>query len=248
MPFRAANPWCAASPFLERFLALEQAYLRPGLLVEHSIQTNGTLINEEWAKFFRDHQFLVGLSLDGTKDLHDGNRVDPKGKGTWNTVTRALTLLQKWDVPVNLLCVVTGAAARRGQAVYQGLKKLGGRYLQFIPCLDPLEEERGGRPFSLTPERYGQFLCTVFDLWYQDWTKGDYVSIRLFDDYVHLLAGQPPGPAPPPGPAAAISSWRVTEASTPVTFLYWIRGGMGKLGEQTLAELAESATRDSILQ
>lgn len=128
-------------------------------------------------------------------------------------------------MPVNLLCVVTGAAARRGQAVYQGLKKLGGRYLQFIPCLDPLEEERGGRPFSLTPERYGQFLCTVFDLWYQDWTKGDYVSIRLFDDYVHLLAGQPAGTCATAGPAAAISSWRVTEASTPVTFLYWIRGG-----------------------
>ena len=155
--------------------------------------TNGTLIDEDWARFFRDNRFLVGLSLDGTKDLHDANRVDSQGRGTWNTVARALTLLQKWQVEVNLLCVVTGPAARRGQAIYQNLKKLGGRYLQFIPCLDPMEEERGGRPFSLTPERYGRFLCTIFDLWYQDWERGDYVSVRLFDDYVHLLAGQRAG-------------------------------------------------------
>ena len=174
-------------------MELERQYLRPGLTVEHSIQTNGTLIDEDWARFFRDNRFLVGLSLDGTKDLHDANRVDSQGRGTWNTVARALTLLQKWQVEVNLLCVVTGPAARRGQAIYQNLKKLGGRYLQFIPCLDPMEEERGGRPFSLTPERYGRFLCTVFDLWYQDWERGDYVSVRLFDDYVHLLAGQRAG-------------------------------------------------------
>lgn len=239
--FQGGEPMVRGLAFFERFLALEQAYLRPGLLVEHSIQTNGTLINEEWAKFFRDHQFLVGLSLDGTKDLHDGNRVDPKGKGTWNTVTRALALLQKWDVPVNLLCVVTGAAARRGQAVYQGLKKLGGRYLQFIPCLDPLEEERGGRPFSLTPERYGQFLCTVFDLWYQDWTKGDYVSIRLFDDYVHLLAGQPAGTCATAGTCGRYFVVEGDGSVYPCDFFVLDPWRMGKLGEQTLAELAESA-------
>lgn len=93
----------------------------------------------------------------------------------------------------NAVCVVTGPAARRGQAIYQNLKKLGCRFIQFIPCLDPLERDRGGEPYSLSPERYSQFLRTVSDLWYRDCKQGDYVSIRMFDDFVHTLAGQNPG-------------------------------------------------------
>ena len=229
-------------PFFQRFVELERQYLRPGLTVEHSIQTNGTLIDEDWARFFRDNRFLVGLSLDGTKDLHDANRVDSQGRGTWNTVARALTLLQKWQVEVTLLCVVTGPAARRGQAIYQNLKKLGGRYLQFIPCLDPMEEERGGRPFSLTPERYGRFLCTVFDLWYQDWERGDYVSVRLFDDYVHLLAGQRAGTCATAGTCGRYFVVEGDGSVYPCDFFVLDQWRMGKLGEQTLEELAGSET------
>lgn len=240
--FQGGEPMVRGLPFFQRFMELERKYLRPGLTVEHSIQTNGTLIDEDWARFFRDNRFLVGLSLDGTKDLHDANRVDPRGKGTWNTVTRALALLQKWQVDVNLLCVVTGPAARRGQAVYQNLKRLGGRYLQFIPCLDPLEEERGGHPFSLTPERYGKFLCTVFDLWYQDWERGDYVSIRLFDDYVHLLAGQNAGTCATAGTCGRYFVVEGDGSVYPCDFFVLDQWRMGRLGEQTLAELAESET------
>lgn len=240
--FQGGEPILRGLPFYETFIALERQYGKPGLTIEHSIQTNGTLIDETWAKFFRDNGFLVGLSLDGTKELHDGNRLDPKGKGTWKTVTRALALLQKWDVPVNLLCVVTGAAARRGQAIYQSLKKLGCRYLQFIPCLDPLEEDRGGRPFSLTPERYGQFLCTVFDQWYQDWSAGDYVSIRLFDDYVHLLAGQPAGTCATAGTCGQYFVVEGDGSVYPCDFFVLDEWRMGKIGEQSLSQLARSAS------
>ena len=138
--------------------------------------------------------------------------------------------------------MVTGPAARRGQAVYQNLKRLGGRYLQFIPCLDPLEEERGGHPFSLTPERYGKFLCTVFDLWYQDWERGDYVSIRLFDDYVHLLAGQNAGTCATAGTCGRYFVVEGDGSVYPCDFFVLDQWRMGRLGEQTLAELAESET------
>lgn len=238
--FQGGEPMLRGLPFFETFVALERRYLPSHLLVEHSIQTNGTLVNDEWARFFRDNHFLVGLSLDGTKDLHDGNRIDHFGKGTWNTVTRSLKLLQTWEVPVNLLCVITGAAARRGQAVYQNLKKLGARYLQFIPCLDPLEEERGNRPFSLSPERYGHFLCTVFDLWYQDWERGDYTSIRLFDDYVHLLAGQPAGTCATAGTCGRYFVVEGDGSVYPCDFFVLDSWRMGKLGMQTFAELADS--------
>lgn len=240
--FQGGEPMLRGLPFFQRFVQLEQQYLRPGLTVEHSIQTNGTLIDESWAEFFRENHFLVGLSLDGTRDLHDSNRVDAGGKGTWSAVEGAWQLLQKHGVDANILCVVTRAAARRGQAIYNNLKKMGCRYLQFIPCLDPLEEARGSQPFSLTPDRYGTFLCQVFDLWYQDWARGDYVSIRLFDDYVHLLAGQKAGTCSTAGTCGRYFVVEGDGSVYPCDFFVLDEWRMGRLGDQTLEVLAGSGT------
>lgn len=237
--FQGGEPMLRGLDFYKTFVELERKYARPGLRVEHSIQTNGTLIDGDWADFFRENEFLVGLSLDGTRELHDANRVDVRGRGTWETVTRAMDILKTHGVDYNILCVVTGGLARRGQAVYQGLKKLGCRYLQFIPCLDPLGE-RGGQPFSLSPERYGRFLCTVFDLWYRDWERGDYVSVRLFDDYVHRLAGQPTGTC---ATAGSCGRYLVVEGDGsvyPCDFFVLDEWRLGRLGEQSLAELADA--------
>lgn len=101
--------------------------------------------------------------------------------------------MQKHDVEVNLLCVVNRAVARSPQKVYASLKKLGVRHLQFIACLDPIEGERGAQPWALTPEAYGKFLCGLFDVYYRDWVNGDYTSVRLFDDYIHMAMGMPAG-------------------------------------------------------
>ncbi len=191
--FQGGEPTLAGLPFFRSFLELEARCAVPGVRVFHSIQTNGTLLDEEWAAFLHQNGFLVGLSVDGPRDLHDLYRVDAEGKGTWSRATQALRLLQKHRVEVNLLCVVTGTCAKRPQMVYRALQKLGVPYLQFIACLDPLEGERGGAPYSLTPALYGRFLCGLFDAWYLDWKNGRYTSIRLFDDYIHLLLGRPAG-------------------------------------------------------
>ena len=190
--FQGGEPTLAGLDFYRSFLALERELCPPSLTIRHSIQTNGMALDREWARFLKEHHFLVGLSLDGFRDLHDRNRVDPAGKGTWSRAVGALALLDEAGVETNLLCVVTGALARSPQKAYQSLKKLWGHPLQFIPCLDPLEGERGGTPYSLTPEGYGRFLCGLFDCWYRDWAAGEYVSIRLFDDYLRLLAGMAP--------------------------------------------------------
>ena len=238
--FQGGEPMLRGLAFYEKFMELEKKYQKPGVLAEHSIQTNGTLIDEAWAVFFRENRFLVGISLDGTRSLHDMNRVDVKGKGTWAAVERALRLLEKKQVEYNILCVITGAAARRGQAIYQSLTGLGCRYLQFIACLDPMEEERGQRPFSLTPERYGTFLKTVFDLWYRDWEQGNYVSVRLFDDYVHLLAGRPASACASNGVCGQYFVAEGDGSIYPCDFFVLDEYRMGKLEEQTLAELADS--------
>ena len=190
--FQGGEPTLAGLDFFQDFVAMEREFIPSGVTVHHSIQTNGMAVTQEWADFFRENQFLVGLSLDGSRDFHDALRVDLQGKGTWNRVVSALERLDKAGVETNLLCVVTGPMARSPQKVYQSLKKLGNHPLQFIPCLDPLEVPRGSMPYSLSPQRYGHFLCGLFDCWYRDWQAGRYVSIRLFDDYLRMLAGMPP--------------------------------------------------------
>ena len=99
-------------------------------------------------------------------------RLDAAGKGTFQQVKRTAALFDRFGVEYNILTVVNAQTARRVQSIYNFYKKSGFRYLQFIPCLDPLGEAPGAREYSLTPAAYGEFLCRLFDLWYQDWMAG----------------------------------------------------------------------------
>ncbi len=190
--FQGGEPTLAGLDFFQNFVQLCQQYGRKEVAVDYAIQTNGMKLDEEWAEFLRKNRFLVGLSIDGTRELHDLFRVDARGDGSWSQAVKALDLLDRHQVETNLLCVVTRQMALQAQQVWDSLTGLGAHPLQFISCLDPLEEERGTASYSLTPELYGRFLCELFDCWYRAWKKGCYVSIRLFDDYVRILAGMPP--------------------------------------------------------
>lgn len=189
--FQGGEPTMAGLAFYRDFTALVNASRPLGVRVSYALQTNGMLLDEKWARFLKENGFMVGVSVDGYRELHDHYRLDAKGNTTYSRAAKAAALLQKQGVATNLLCVVTGQCAKHPQKAYDALKKLGIRYLQFIPCLDPLAGERGTAPFSLTPQLYGDFLCGLFDLWYRDWETGNYTSVRLFDDYVHLLMGFP---------------------------------------------------------
>lgn len=190
--FQGGEPTLAGLDFFRNFVALEKKYARHDVHIQHSIQTNGLLLNEEWAIFLQEHDFLVGLSLDGTQALHDKFRVHADGSGTWQQAVKALHLLERHRIETNLLCVVTEQTAKAPKEVYRCLTALGRHPLQFIPCLDPLECEHGSMPFSLLPDTYRDFLCTLFDCWYADWKRGKYVSIRSFDDYLRHLLRMPP--------------------------------------------------------
>ena len=104
---------------------------------------------------------------------------------------QTIELLHRYGVECNLLCVVTKQLAKKAERVYKSMKATGVRYLQFIPCLDPLGMPQGQQNYSLTPELYARFLCALFDAWYRDWKTSTYVSVRLFEDYIHLLMGGP---------------------------------------------------------
>lgn len=191
--FQGGEPTLAGLEFYRDFLAQVATHNTRHITVTYSVQTNGMLLDEEWAVFLKKHDFLVGLSLDGTRDLHDLYRVDTAREGTWNRVCNSFRLLQQHSVRTNILCVVTAQCAKHPEKVYNQLKKLGGRYFQFIPCLDPLTDSDKRPVFSLTAENYGKFLCRIFDLWYRDWAQQDYCSVRLFEDYVNILLGTPQG-------------------------------------------------------
>ena len=190
--FQGGEPTVAGLAFFEDFVADMTRYNTARIPVAYAFQTNGLALDEAWAAFLARNRFLVGVSVDGDKALHDEFRVDAGGKGTWNRVQKNLAMLQRAGVACNLLCVVTRRCARSAVRVYHALQKTGVEYLQFIPCLDPLDEPRGGQPWSLTPEEYGNFLCALFEEWYRDWAAGRYTSVCLFEDYVELAMGLPP--------------------------------------------------------
>ena len=191
--FQGGEPTLAGLDFFRFFTQTVQKYNQKRVTVQYAIQTNGLAVTEEWAEFFSKEHFLVGISLDGTPDVHDALRPDAQGNGTWEKVTQTIELLRRCGVECNLLCVVTKRLAKKAERVYKSMKASGVRYLQFIPCLDPLDTPQGQQNYSLTPELYAQFLCALFDAWYRDWKTSTYVSIRLFEDYVHLLLGGPAG-------------------------------------------------------
>jgi len=151
--------------------------------VTYTLQTNGTLLNDDWAAFFRERGFLIGLSLDGYRQLHEMNR-----PGSYSGAMRAAALLKKHNVEFNILSVVTAASAQNVEKLYSFYKSQGFQFLQFIPCIDNF----GSPKTTLTPPQYGRFLKALFDLWYRDLTAGRGFSVRYFDNIVDMLLGYPP--------------------------------------------------------
>ena len=190
--FQGGEPTLAGLDFYKKLLEFQKKHNKKGIQVNNALQTNGIVINEEWAEFLAQNKFLVGLSLDGPKDIHDDMRVDAKRDGSFKAVMNTAKLFDKYKVEYNILTVVSGTVARHAAQVYNFFKKSGFKHLQFIQCLDPLGERFGGHEYSLKPERYAQFLKTTFDLWYKDLTENNYISVRAFDNYVSMTAGYPP--------------------------------------------------------
>lgn len=190
--FQGGEPTLAGLDFFRRVVELQKKYARPGLSVTNALQTNGVLLDEEWCRFLAQENFLVGLSLDGVKDTHDLYRRTPADTGSYAAVLRAAQRLDAAKASFNILTVVTAPLAKNITKVYNFYKKNGWLYHQYIPCMDPLADERGGESYSLTPAAYTEFLKRLFDLWYQDVSRGFLVSVRYFDNLMQIMQGRPP--------------------------------------------------------
>lgn len=189
--FQGGEPTLAGLDFFREFIRLERKYNVRRVPVMRSIQTNGTLIDAAWAQFLKDNGFLVGVSLDGNRELHDVCRVGADGSGSFAKAYAGARTLRDAGVQVNILCVVTNFNARHGDSIYRFFRDRGFKYFQFIPCIDPFDGP-GEAKYSLSAKRYAGFLKTVFDRYFEDYMRGQYVSVRTFDNYVRMLCGQAP--------------------------------------------------------
>jgi len=192
--WQGGEPTLMGLPFFEKAVYFQKKYGR-GQTVGNGLQTNGLLLDENWARFLRKYQFLVGLSLDGPKHIHDAYRLRKGGRGSWQTVVDHAKMLLDHGVQVNALTVLTDYSAQFPEEIYQFHKSLGLNFMQFIPCVERDPNDPGkAADFSLTPERYGQFLVQLFDLWLADFKNGQPItSIRYFDSVFHTYVGlQPP--------------------------------------------------------
>lgn len=190
--FQGGEPTVRGLDFFKKFCAAAEELNTRRIPIHFAMQTNGYVIDDEWAAFFKENNFLLGVSLDGTVRTHNKNRVGPEQEGTFRRVWESIKILQKHEVEFNILTVVSKDTALAIERIYPFFMSKGLNYQQYIPCLDPLGEERGSHPYSLTPEIYGDFLIKLFDMWAQDIRRGRFVYIRFFENLVGMLKGYPP--------------------------------------------------------
>lgn len=191
--FQGGEPTLAGLDFYKKLMELQSRYNKNHISIENTIQTNGIALDEDFAKFLKKHHFLVGLSLDGPKKIHDSFRTDTKEAPTFDSVITAAGLLDKYAVPYNILTVITDSSAKKAAYLYKFYKRNHFPYIQFIPCMDEPNRGNSGSysEYAVTSENYGKFLCELFDLWYADFAAGDRMDIRMFSNLAQMAAGYP---------------------------------------------------------
>lgn len=240
--FQGGEPTLRGLDFFKEVIRLEERFNRRGIRVMNTLQTNGFAVDEEWCRFFKEHDFLIGLSVDGTQEIHDRYRHDASGGGTYARVKETADLFDRFGVEYNILTVVTRSAAEHAREIYREYKKNGWNYQQYIACLDPAGEEPGGREYSLTPEAYGTFLTELFQLWEKDWRKGRAPYIRQFENYIGILAGIPPEACEQRGTCSVQCVAEADGRAYPCDFYALDEYCLGNYNENSIEEFFESET------
>ena len=195
--------------FYKKAVELQKKYAN-GRNIDNSIQTNGTLLNDEWCKFFKENNFLVGISIDGPKDFHDEYRRDKMGRPSFHRVMKGIELLKKHEVEFNCMAVVNDYNVDYPLEFYRFFKDIGCQYIQFTPIVERLrkkdhadnisllklatakegDHEADLAPYTVPADKWGDFLCTIFD----EWVKEDVgkIFIQIFDSTLANWVGENP--------------------------------------------------------
>ena len=202
--WHGGEPLMRSIDFYKKALTLQKKYAH-GKQIDNVIQTNGTLLTDEWCEFFAQNHWLVGISIDGPQEYHDHYRVTPAGKPSWEKVMQGISLLKKHRVEWNAMAVVNAYNAEHPLEFYHFFRDNGCQYLQFTPIVERLTEHEDGRTLaslsddreipladaSVTPQQWGNFLCTIFD----DWVRHDVgkTFVEIFDCTLANWMGVLPG-------------------------------------------------------
>ena len=202
--WHGGEPLMRSIDFYRKALALQKKYAH-GKQIDNAIQTNGTLLTDEWCEFFAKNHWLVGISIDGPQEYHDHYRMTPAGKPSWEKVMQGISLLKKHRVEWNAMAVVNAYNAEHPLEFYHFFRDNGCQYLQFTPIVERLTEHEDGRTLasladdreipladaSVTPQQWGNFLCTIFD----DWVRHDVgkTFVEIFDCTLANWMGVLPG-------------------------------------------------------
>ena len=201
--WQGGEPTLMGLDFFHRAIELQAEYRPPGKRIANALQTNGILLDDDWCEFFRRQDFLIGLSIDGPKPIHDQYRVNKAGHGTHDGVMRAWDLLKRHGVQYNTLTVVNRLVGDHPTEVYEFLKDNGSAFMQFIPLVERVGSEPNTlagppplktlaphaevTPWSVLPEQFGDFICEIFD----QWVRRDVgtVFVQLFDVQLGIEVG-----------------------------------------------------------
>ena len=204
--WQGGEPTLLGVAYFRKVVELQQKHAK-GKCIENVLQTNGVLLNDRWAEFFKTHRFLVGLSIDGPRELHDCYRVNKGGQGTFDSVMAGIGFLKKHDVDFNTLTVVHRKNSYHPLEVYRFLREAGSGYMQFIPIVERIAKSPGPdglhlisptrkgpaevSEWSVEPLQFGKFLCSIFD----EWVRRDVARyfVRMFDVSLESWYGMQPG-------------------------------------------------------
>jgi uncharacterized protein len=187
--FQGGEPTLAGKDFFYFFVTLVSLLKKPHQSIVYSMQTNGSNLDDEWCALLKEGDFLVGISLDGYKSMHDNHRKN-QDEGTFETAMNAIKLLRKYEIDFNILTVITKDLADQAINLYDFYRRNGFEYIQLLPCLP--KKHGVSDPFALTPEAFAIFYVELFNQWCEDYSAGVYRSVTLFDNVIAMFSGVVP--------------------------------------------------------
>lgn len=241
--FQGGEPTLAGLNFFISFTNIVSEW--KGISISYALQTNAISLDEEWCKFLKKYNFLVGVSFDILNDAHNMARVDEKGNGTFEKVLSSIELLKKFEVDFNILCTLTNSIARHPEKVWKQLVKYDIGYVQFTPCLGDLSNRES--VYALTPKRFASFYTQLFTLWYNDYRAGKYRSVKFFDDVVNLIILGKPTSCGMDGKCRPQLVVEADGSTYPCDFYCLDEYKLGNLSKNTVDELLSSENVNKFL-
>lgn len=185
--WHGGEPTLAGLEFFKRVVSLQKSHLHEKQRIINGIQTNGTLLNDEWIDFFKKENFIVGISMDGPEKFHSVNRLRKDGRTSFDESLRGYQLLRKNEIPTEILCVVSASNVDYPLEVYRFFKDLDASFITFIPLVSKIRQGKVTEQ-AVNPESFGRFLCTIFD----EWKRSDIgrIKIQIIEEALRTAFGQ----------------------------------------------------------